>query len=150
MNEKPPKMSDKELYNKIIDSLVDSEISEFSSPREYLNSQGQDFNSLMIGGLEIVNQWKNKTRLAGRRAQFEQIKNKIQGMWPQLALAPRENLKEKLVNIFAGDDKQLAMVYWHKLDDITDSDIENMLKEQNILDSFIELFNSIEDQSEEK
>lgn len=150
MNEKQKNMSNEELYNKIIDSLVENEISEFSSPLEYLKSQEQDIKSLMKGGLDIVNQWKNKTRLAGRRAQFEEIKLKLQGMWSQLALTPKKNLKEELVNVFAGEDKQLAMVYWHKLKDITDSDLENMVKEQSVLDSFIELFDGLEEQSEEQ
>lgn len=149
MNENPNYKSSKDLYNKIIDSLVENEINEFSSPLEYLKSQGQNIDLLMKGGLDIVNQWKNKTRLVKRRIQFEEIKLKLRGAWPQLILTPKESLKEKLINVFAGDNKQLAMAYWHKLENITDTDLENMIKEQSVLDSFIELLNCTEDQSEE-
>lgn len=149
MQKKLKKMNEKELYNSIIDSLVDNELSEYSSPQEYLESQGVDTNSLLKGGLSIVNQWRNKVRLAKRRSQFEAIRERLQGLWPQLVLTPKENLKKKLVDVFAGNDKQLAMVYWHKLENITDSDLENMVKEQSILDSFIEVFDELEKPSKE-
>ncbi|MEE9442832.1 MAG: hypothetical protein V3V99_09225 [candidate division Zixibacteria bacterium] len=145
MREKPKKMKSEELYNKIIDSLIENELNEHSTPEEYLESQGVDANKLLKDGLSIVNQWKNKVRLEKRRSQFETIKKRLQDVWPQLALTPKENLKKKLVDIVAGDNEQLAMVYWHKFEDITDSDLENMVKEQSILDSFIEIFNEVEE-----
>jgi len=149
MPEKRKKITNKDIYHNIIDALVENESAEFASPEEHLKAQGLDPNSLTKSGLEIVNQWKNKVRLEKRKAQYLKIRTKFDGLWSKLAVTPTNELKQTLVVLLSNNNEELAKVYWHKLEDINTTDLENMVKEQEVLDNFIDLFDGLDDLTED-
>jgi len=149
MSKKRKKLTNKDIYNNIIDALVENESAEFSSPEEHLNAIGIDPEKVTISGMNIVNQWKNKIRLERRKIQYQKIRAKFKGLWSTLAVTPAKDLKGTLVELLSNNDAELAKVYWHKLEDVNSTDLETMVKEQEVLDSFIDLFAELDDLSEE-
>jgi len=143
-------MTKEGLYNMVIDSLIENELSEFSSPEEYLKSKSVDSESLLLSGLSIVNHWKNKVRLEKRRMQYKALSKRLSEALAQLSLTPKIDFRHKLVDILAGGDEQMVQAYWHKLEKITDSDLENMLKEHTILEQFIEIFEHLDNELGDK
>lgn len=140
MSEPNKERNSEELYEAIVDSLVENEIREYSNPKEYLESQGIDSESLVASGLILVQQWKNKVRLERRRKEYERLQTILIPIQQQIAETPAEGLKKRLIDIICGDDLRLAEVYWHKLESVSDADLQNIVKEQQLLEYFAKIY----------
>jgi len=149
MNKKKISTSE-EIFNDIEDSLVENEVGEHASPRRYLESQGVDVDSLLDGGIGIVNQWRNKARLQARRKQYEVFRSHMTDFMSKLSQVSPSQLREQLAALLAGDNKKMAAVYWHKLEDITDSDLSEMLKEQQLLEYFMQVYEGVSSEHEDR